>query len=120
DQMAVHLPLSIEAQVEATVLMMSTNNIFSPANGQPIISPSQDIVMGCYYLTADPMVTLDRLARDGDEPRAKKAAAPDPRYVNLVGEGMVFASPAEAFLAYAQKRVGVHARIKVRLPIEKR
>ena len=53
DQMAVHLPLSIEAQVEATVLMMSTNNIFSPANGQPIISPSQDIVMGCYYLTAD-------------------------------------------------------------------
>ena len=48
DQMAVHLPLSIEAQVEATVLMMSTNNIFSPANGQPIISPSQDIVMGCY------------------------------------------------------------------------
>ena len=54
DQMAVHLPLSIEAQVEATVLMMSTNNIFSPANGQPIISPSQDIVMGCYYLTGDP------------------------------------------------------------------
>ena len=52
DQMAVHLPLSIEAQVEATVLMMSTNNIFSPANGNPIITPSQDIVMGCYYLTA--------------------------------------------------------------------
>ena len=51
DQMAVHLPLSIEAQVEATMLMMSTNNIFSPANGNPIISPSQDIVMGCYYLT---------------------------------------------------------------------
>src|SRR5204862_1847958 len=55
DQMAVHLPLSIEAQVEAHVLMMATNNIFSPANGQPIISPSQDIVMGCYYLTADPL-----------------------------------------------------------------
>src|SRR5579883_2704454 len=53
DQMAVHLPLSIEAQVEATVLMMSTNNIFSPANGQPIISPSQDIVMGCYYMTEE-------------------------------------------------------------------
>ena len=51
DQMAVHLPLSIEAQVEATTLMMSTNNIFSPANGAPIISASQDIVMGCYYLT---------------------------------------------------------------------
>src|SRR5262249_25616614 len=89
--------------------------------GQPIISPSQDIVMGCYYLTADPMVTLDRLGRgDGEEPRGKKAAAADPRYVNLVGEGMVFASPAEVFLAYAEKRVGVHARIQVRLPIGKR
>ncbi len=54
DQMAVHLPLSIEAQVEAHTLMMSTNNIFSPANGAPIISPSQDIVMGCYYLTMSP------------------------------------------------------------------
>ena len=52
DQMAVHLPLSIEAQVEAHTLMMSTNNIFSPANGAPIISPSQDMVMGCYYMTA--------------------------------------------------------------------
>ena len=51
DQMAVHLPLSIEAQVEAHTLMMSTNNIFSPANGAPIISPSQDVVMGCYYIT---------------------------------------------------------------------
>ena len=49
--MAVHLPLSIEAQVEAHTLMMSTHNIFSPANGAPIISPSQDIVMGCYYIT---------------------------------------------------------------------
>ena len=51
DQMAVHLPLSIEAQVEAHTLMMSTNNIFSPSNGAPIISPSQDVVMGCYYVT---------------------------------------------------------------------
>ena len=72
DQMAVHLPLSIEAQVEATVLMMSTNNIFSPANGQPIISPSQDIVMGCYYLTA----TRGEPGESGE-----------------AGEGMVFASP---------------------------
>jgi DNA-directed RNA polymerase subunit beta' len=99
DQMAVHLPLSIEAQVEATVLMMSTNNIFSPANGQPIISPSQDIVMGCYYLTA---------------------TRGEPGEVIEPGEGMVFSSPAEVFLAYAQKKVGVHARIKVRLPINKR
>src|SRR6516162_1332766 len=99
DQMAVHLPLSIEAQVEATVLMMSTNNIFSPANGQPIISPSQDIVMGCYYLTAV---------------RGEPGETVEP------GEGMVFSSPAEVFLAYAEKKVGVHARIKVRVPIDRR
>ncbi|MBV9123226.1 MAG: DNA-directed RNA polymerase subunit beta', partial [Planctomycetes bacterium] len=95
DQMAVHLPLSIEAQVEASVLMMSTNNIFSPANGQPIISPSQDIVMGCYYLTAT----------RGEPGEATEA-----------GDGMVFSNPAEVFLAYAEKKIGVHARIKVRLP----
>src|SRR5438876_1216063 len=99
DQMAVHLPLSIEAQVEATVLMMSTNNIFSPANGQPIISPSQDIVMGCYYLTAT---------------RGEPGDVVEP------GEGMMFTSPAEVFLAYAQRKLGVHARIKVRLPHEKK
>src|SRR5438445_385072 len=99
DQMAVHLPLSIEAQVEATVLMMSTNNIFSPANGQPIISPSQDIVMGCYYLTA---------------------TRGEPGDVIEPGDNMVFADTAEVFLAYAEKKLGVHARIKVRLPIEKK
>jgi DNA-directed RNA polymerase subunit beta' len=99
DQMAVHLPLSIEAQVEATVLMMSTNNIFSPANGQPIISPSQDIVMGCFYLTAS----------RGEPGEAVES-----------GDGMTFACPAEVFLAYAQRKVGVHARIQVRLPIDKR
>jgi DNA-directed RNA polymerase subunit beta' len=99
DQMAVHLPLSIEAQVEATVLMMSTNNIFSPANGQPIISPSQDIVMGCYYLTA----TRGELGESGE-----------------AGEGKLFSSPEEVFLAFAQKKLGTHARIYVRLPIEKR
>jgi DNA-directed RNA polymerase subunit beta' len=99
DQMAVHLPLSIEAQVEATILMMSTNNIFSPANGQPIISPSQDIVMGCYYLTA---------------------TRGEPGDVIEAGEGMIFSSPAELFLAFAQKKLGIHARVKVRLPIDKR
>jgi len=99
DQMAVHLPLSIEAQVEATVLMMSTNNIFSPANGQPIISPSQDIVMGCYYLTAS----------RGEPGEAVEA-----------GDGMIFTNPEEVFFAFAQKKIGVHARIRVRLPIKKR
>src|ERR1700677_3467472 len=93
DQMAVHLPLSIEAQVEATTLMMSTNNIFSPANGQPIISASQDIVMGCAYLT---LKRPDRL-----------------------GEGMIFTSPAEVFMALAQGKVIRHAIIKVRLAKDK-
>ena len=94
DQMAVHLPLSMEAQVEATTLMMSTNNIFSPANGQPIISASQDIVMGCYYLT---------LELDGRR-----------------GDGMTFASTREVHLAFAQGKIDRHARIRVRMPKDKR
>ena len=99
DQMAVHLPLSIEAQVEATVLMMSTNNIFSPANGNPIITPSQDIVMGCYYLTAS-------RGEEGEQVEA--------------GDGMIFHSPAEMFTAFQQGKLGVHARVRVRLPIDKK
>ena len=89
DQMAVHLPLSIEAQVEAHTLLMATNNIFSPASGSPIISPSQDVVMGCYYLTAS---LSDRK-----------------------GEGMVFASTDEVQLAYSLGAVETHTKIKVRL-----
>jgi DNA-directed RNA polymerase subunit beta' len=99
DQMAVHLPLSIEAQVEAYVLMMSTNNIFSPANGNPIITPSQDIVMGCYWLTA---------AR-GEEGEKVEA-----------GDGMVFHNPGEVFRAYSEGKLGTHARIQVRLPVNKK
>ena len=94
DQMAVHLPLSIEAQVEAHTLMMSTNNIFAPSNGKPIMSPSQDTVMGCYYITID-------------LPGRK-------------GEGMTFSSPEEADLAYAQGKIELHARIKVRLPRDRK
>ncbi len=94
DQMAVHLPLSIEAQVEATTLMMSTHNIFSPANGAPIISASQDIVMGCYYLTL----------KRPDRP----------------GEGMVFSSAEEVFMAFQQGKVSRHATIRVRMPKGKR
>ncbi|MEK6261685.1 MAG: DNA-directed RNA polymerase subunit beta' [Planctomycetota bacterium] len=94
DQMAVHLPLSIEAQVEATTLMMSTNNIFSPSNGSPIISPSQVIVMGCYFLTL------------------KK---PD-----RIGEGIRFASTLEVHSALSQNKVTLHTSIKIRLPKEKR
>jgi DNA-directed RNA polymerase subunit beta' len=94
DQMAVHLPLSIEAQVEAHTLMMSTNNIFSPANGAPIISPSQDVVMGCFY------ITLSQTGRKG--------------------EGMVFASTDEVLLAYSLQKVDTHAIIKLRMAAGRR
>ncbi|MCP4812205.1 MAG: DNA-directed RNA polymerase subunit beta', partial [Planctomycetaceae bacterium] len=90
DQMAVHLPLSIEAQVEAHTLMMSTNNIFAPSNGKPIMSPSQDTVMGCYYVTVE--------------------------LPNRKGEGMTFSSLEEADLAHSQGALDMHAKIKVRLP----
>ncbi len=94
DQMAVHLPLSIEAQVEAHTLMMSTNNIFSPANGAPIISPSQDVVMGCYYMTMS--------------------------LLECKGDGMQFSSFPEVHLAYSLGKVDTHARIKVKLPPNRR
>ncbi len=89
DQMAVHVPLSLEAQLEARVLMMSTNNILSPANGKPIIVPSQDIILGLYYLT---------LMRDGEK-----------------GEGMIFSTPDEALLAYDSGHVSLQAKVKVRV-----
>ncbi|MEK7289309.1 MAG: DNA-directed RNA polymerase subunit beta', partial [Planctomycetota bacterium] len=90
DQMAVHLPLSIEAQAEAVTLMLSTNNIFSPASGEPIITPTQDIVLGCYYLTTT--------VQD----------APD--YV--IGK---FSGYEEVIYALAVKRVRLHTRIEIRL-----
>ncbi|MBI2026938.1 MAG: DNA-directed RNA polymerase subunit beta' [Deltaproteobacteria bacterium] len=89
DQMAVHVPLSIEAQLEARVLMMSTNNILSPAHGKPIIMPSQDIVLGIYFLT-----------------REKAGAA---------GEGHVFSSPEEALYMHSIDEVDTQARVKVRI-----
>ncbi len=91
DQMAVHLPLSVEAQCEAHVLMMSTNNIFSPANGKPIISPSQDIVMGVYFITI---------------------MAPDERPVEKLAK---FKDRMEALLAYDQGAITIHERILVRM-----
>jgi DNA-directed RNA polymerase subunit beta' len=87
DQMAVHLPLSFEAQVEACTLMLSTNNIFSPAHGGPIIAPNQDIVLGCYFLS---------LMRPGE-----------------AGEGRAFAGTDELWLAYSTDKVHVHAKIRV-------
>ena len=94
DQMAVHLPLSVEAQTEAHCLIMSTHNIFSPQNGSPIMSPSQDIVLGNYYIT---------LMRE-----------------NQIGEGMRFSSFREAFLAWDLGKIHTHTMIKVRLPKNKR
>jgi DNA-directed RNA polymerase subunit beta' len=89
DQMAVHVPLSVEAQVEARVLMMSINNILSPANGKPIAVPSQDMVLGCYWLTKERL--------------------------GAKGEGKVFGSPEEVRIAFDAREVEEHARIRVRL-----
>ncbi len=89
DQMAVHVPLSLEAQLEARALMMASNNILSPANGEPIIVPSQDVVLGLYYMT-----------------RALE---------NKAGEGMVFANIAEVKRAYDNRVVELHAKCKVRI-----
>jgi len=89
DQMAVHVPLTIEAQMEARTLMMSTNNVLSPANGDPIIVPSQDVVLGLYYLTRD--------------------------RVNGLGEGMLFTDIKEAEKAYRTGFAELHARVKIRI-----
>src|ERR1700735_4030911 len=91
DQMAVHVPLSLEAQLEARVLMMSTNNILSPANGKPIIVPSQDIVLGLYYIS---------LMRDGEK-----------------GENMVFRDLQEVQQALEFKQVGIHAKVRARVRV---
>ena len=89
DQMAVHVPLSIEAQLEARALMMSTNNILSPANGEPIIVPSQDVVLGLYYMTRE--------------------------MINVQGEGMLFADTDEVHRAYENGVADLHAKIKARI-----
>ena len=89
DQMAVHIPLSVEAQIECRVLMMSTNNILSPANGGTVIVPSQDIVLGLYYMTVE---------RSFEK-----------------GEGMTFCAPWEVEAAYDAGQVSLHARVKVRM-----
>jgi len=89
DQMAVHVPLTLEAQLEARTLMMSTNNILAPANGEPIIVPSQDVVLGLYYMT-----------------RSR---------VNAAGEGMIFADVKEVQRAYETRHAHLQARIKVRI-----
>ncbi len=89
DQMAVHVPLSLEAQAEARTLMLASNNVLSPANGEPIIVPSQDIVLGLYYMTRE--------------------------MVNAKGEGMMFADVTEARRAYDNREAALHARVTVRI-----
>ena len=89
DQMAVHVPLTLEAQLEARALMMSTNNVLSPANGDPIIVPSQDVVLGLYYMTREK--------------------------VNGKGEGMLLQDPREAEKAYRTGEAELHSRVKVRI-----
>ncbi len=89
DQMAVHVPLSFEAQLEAKLLMLSENNLMSPSSGRPIATPSQDIVLGCYYLTKE---------KPGDK-----------------GEGKIFSSPDEVVAAHDAKQAGLHAKIKVQI-----
>ena len=89
DQMAVHVPLSLEAQLEARVLMMSTNNILSPSSGKPIIVPSQDIILGLYYLS---------MMSDGQK-----------------GEGMIFSRPVEALMALDNSQVDLQAKVKIRV-----
>jgi len=94
DQMAVHVPLTLEAQLEARALMMATNNILSPANGDPIIVPSQDVVLGLYYMTRD--------------------------RINAKGEGMVFSDVSEVQRAYGAKKVNLQARVKVMMEVFER
>ena len=89
DQMAVHVPLSLEAQSEARLLMLASNNVLSPATGRPIITPSQDMVLGCYYLTAD-------------NPGKQE------------GAGRYFSSMEDAIAAYEQGNVDLHARVWLR------
>jgi DNA-directed RNA polymerase subunit beta' len=108
DQMAVHVPLSIEAQMEARVLMMSTNNILSPASGRPIINPTQDIVLGLYYAT--------RMRRFVQGSHRENTMTYDEKSKSIVGylRG-VFSSPEEVRMAYDNGVVDLHASIKVRI-----
>jgi len=89
DQMAVHVPLSLEAQIEARALMMATNNVLSPANGEPIIVPSQDVILGLYYMTRE--------------------------RINAKGEGMAFSGLAELRRAWEIKAANIHAKVRVRI-----
>ncbi|MBM3832358.1 MAG: DNA-directed RNA polymerase subunit beta' [Verrucomicrobia bacterium] len=95
DQMAVHVPLSVESQMEARLLMMAPNNIFSPSSGKPIMTPTQDITLGCYYLTANPRA--DGTGQNGDRTK-------------------LFASKSEVIFAHSDDAVGTHEKIRLANP----
>ncbi|MFN3168190.1 MAG: DNA-directed RNA polymerase subunit beta' [Phycisphaeraceae bacterium] len=114
DQMAVHLPLSVEAQAEASVLMLSPHNIFSPANGSPIISPSQDIVLGVYYITVLPEAPGEAVVNVA-QGLAKADALDDAGKAELKAIPE-FKDNAEALMAFDLKKIGVHTPILLRLP----
>ena len=102
DQMAVHLPLSLEAQAESRYLMLSTNNLLKPTDGEPITEPSQDMILGAYYLTMD----VEADPNDSIEEQVRKGT---------LGAGMYFSSTDEAEMAYANHDLGVHAKVHVRM-----
>ena len=102
DQMAIHLPLSPEAQAESRYLMLSTNNLLKPTDGEPITEPSQDMILGAYYLTMD----VDADPNDSYEEQVRKGT---------LGAGMYFSSTDEAEMAYANHDLGVHAKVHVRM-----
>jgi len=115
DQMAVHLPLSVEAQAEAHVLMLSTHNIFSPASGAPIISPSQDIVMGVYYITSMPQQVDKQLGSE----LISRSVDLDDKMVAAMRQYRHYKNPYEAMLAYDLKKIGLHTPIVVKLNPER-
>ena len=103
DQMAVHVPLSAEAQAEARFLMLSANNLLKPQDGKPVVVPTQDMVLGSYYLTMEKEAVKDE----------------NGNVINgVVGEGKVFSSPEEALMAYQNGYVSLHAKIKVKRTLE--
>ena len=102
DQMAIHLPLSPEAQAESRYLMLSTNNLLKPTDGEPITEPSQDMILGAYYLTMD----VEADPNDSVEEQVRKGT---------LGAGMYFSSTDEAEMAYANHDLGVHAKVHVRM-----
>ncbi len=100
DQMAVHVPLSAEAQAEARILMLSANNLLKPQDGKPVTVPTQDMVLGCYYLTIEKEAKYDK----------------DGNVINgVIGEGKCFRNKDEAIMAYQNSAISLHARIKVRV-----